>query len=505
MATSAEQSYSMEVHSQERFGFDCEFIERPPESLQSDCPVCMLVLREPHQVTCCGYAFCQVCIERVQLQQSPCPTCKESDFCVFPDKRLQRSLSVYRIHCSHEKEGCQWTGSLREFDGHLNEEPAVNEQLSGCAFAEVECIHCHRFFQRRYINEHQVSECIKRPCSCEYCDYETNFEDITCKHWPVCAFYPVSCPNECGACPVRQNLNHHISKDCPLVVVKCDFHYAGCEVQLPHKDMPAHLAENLEVHTAQLAAHTEKRMAEKDRQIVQLTKELDAHRWKIDQLEKENEALKESLHEKILRTQNDIRMSEGGLTWAFENLKKEVVQLKAKQEENQSSLQAIRAHASVVPVELVLTEFRKHKRHSKEWYSEPFYTHPHGYKMCLRVDANGASGAKGKYISVIAYIMRGWFDIHLIWPFRGVVMVTLVNQLQDKEHLMYKIDFRTAGTSVTSRVTTGERASGAVGVREFIPHSDLDYDPEKNCQFLKDDCLHFQVTQVTYTNQVTNL
>ena len=225
MATSAEQSYSMEVHSQERFGFDCEFIERPPESLQSDCPVCMLVLRDPHQVTCCGYAFCQACIERVQLQQSPCPTCKESDFCVFPDKRLQRSLAIYRIHCTYEKEGCQWTGSLREFDEHLNEKPAVNEQLSGCEFTEVECIHCHSFFQRRYINEHQVSECIKRPFSCEYCDYETDFEDVTCKHWPVCAFYPVSCPNECGACPERPNLKHHVSKDCPLMVVNCDFHY----------------------------------------------------------------------------------------------------------------------------------------------------------------------------------------------------------------------------------------------------------------------------------------
>ena len=90
--------------------------------------------------------------------------------------------------------------------------------------------------------------------------------------------------------------------------------------------------------------------------------------------------------------------------------------------------------------------------------------------MCLRVDANGASGAKGKYVSLFGYIMRGRFDIHLIWPFRGVVMMTLVNQLQDKEHFTYKIDFRTAaGTSVTSRVTTGERASDTVGVRELIP------------------------------------
>ena len=90
----------------------------------------------------------------------------------------------------------------------------------------------------------------------------------------------------------HQSLKHHISEECSLTVVNCDFHYAGCVVQLPHTDIPAHLAENIVVCTTQLAVHTKKTMVEKDRQIVQLTEELEAHQWKIDQLEKKNKALK---------------------------------------------------------------------------------------------------------------------------------------------------------------------------------------------------------------------
>ena len=33
-------------------GYDCEFVEKPPEAIQSECPVCQLVLREPYQAIC---------------------------------------------------------------------------------------------------------------------------------------------------------------------------------------------------------------------------------------------------------------------------------------------------------------------------------------------------------------------------------------------------------------------------------------------------------------------
>ena len=40
-------------------GFDCEFLEPPPENLQTSCPVCLQIIREPYQVPCCGKKCCQ--------------------------------------------------------------------------------------------------------------------------------------------------------------------------------------------------------------------------------------------------------------------------------------------------------------------------------------------------------------------------------------------------------------------------------------------------------------
>ena len=37
---------------------DNDFVDSPPESLK--CPVCLLVLREPHLLSCCGSHLCQV-------------------------------------------------------------------------------------------------------------------------------------------------------------------------------------------------------------------------------------------------------------------------------------------------------------------------------------------------------------------------------------------------------------------------------------------------------------
>lgn len=36
-------------------------------------------------------------------------------------------------------------------------------------------------------------------------------------------------------------------------MVECEFHYAGCEAQLPHRSMPDHLKDGLFTHVSQLA------------------------------------------------------------------------------------------------------------------------------------------------------------------------------------------------------------------------------------------------------------
>ena len=454
-------------------GFDCEFVERPPTILQTECPVCLLVLCEPHQVTCCGYAFCRVCIERIQTDKKSCPTCNREQFSVFPDLRLQRSLYEFRVWCPHKTEGCEWSGELSQLEKHLNESPKLDEQLNGCQFAEVECHHCCDLFQRRYVTAHQTEECIRRPFSCDYCgNYGADFEDVTTKHWPVCGFRPVPCPNECGVYPERQNLEHHVSKDCPLTVVNCDFHYAGCEEQLPHKDMPAHLAENLVIHTTKLVISMQE---------------------KIQALTLETRALRYALTEKESEIADSKTKQES-----------EIAQLKARQEGDHSSLQAMQSHG-VLPVEFTMTEFEKHKQDSNEWFSEPFYTHPHGYKLCLKVDANGRGSTERTHVIVGVRLMRGQFDDYLRFPFTGLVTIQLINCLNSKEHHTSTISFGEGSDSNASRVTTGDRALRGMIDNRFIPHSELGYDRAKDRQFLKDDCLHFRVTRVTNVDQKTQL
>ena len=44
---------------------------------------------------------------------------------------------------------------------------------------------------------------------------------------------------------------------------------------------------------------------------------------------------------------------------------------------------------SIVPCYVAMDNFTQHKKDDDTWHSTPFYSGPQGYKMCLRVYANG--------------------------------------------------------------------------------------------------------------------
>ncbi|CAI8040988.1 TNF receptor-associated factor 3 [Geodia barretti] len=61
-------------------------------------------------------------------------------------------------------------------------------------------------------------------------------------------------------------------------------------------------------------------------------------------------------------------------------------------------------------------------------YSPPFYTSPHGYRMCIRTYLNGDGIGKGTHISLFFVVMRSEHDNLLPWPFKQSVRFTLINQ-----------------------------------------------------------------------------
>ena len=356
------------------------------------------------------------------------------------------------------------------------------------------------------------------------------YEDVINNHWPVCKCYPVPCPNECGVSPERQNVEMHVKTVCSLTVVNCDFHYAGCEVQLVCKDMPTHLAESLGAHISLLTNQTQSLadrsgqdnllphltlLALHNQQLTQLTLQ---QKESIEELKKENEHLKQKVNKDVeqqvaelkeslkLKIQELEKEKHAQATVIAESkqeiealkhvvnkgLKREVAELRRHQNDD-----SLHLYVHVLPIEFVVTNFTERKRSNRMWYSLPFYTHPQGYKMCLTVYANGDGKGKGTHVSVFAYLMRGEFDDRLKWPFQGRVVLQLCNQLEDRRHRGHTISFsETADLKVINRVTGGERAESGWGTPTLIAHKDLNFNPANKCQFLEHDNLHFRVITV---------
>ncbi len=137
----------------------------------------------------------------------------------------------------------------------------------------------------------------------------------------------------------------------------------------------------------------------------------------------------------------------------------------------------------VVPVNKTMDEFLGWKESGKKWYSEPFYTHPHGYKVCLVVQAAGTGESSTGYVSVGIRLMRGEFDDNLDWPFHGNFDIQLLDSKGSSHTRVLDYPDRLGG-----RVTTGEMADDGGIITQFVSHNDLK-------SYLQDNSLQFRVSR----------
>ena len=382
-------------------GFECEFVEQPPQIIQTECPICLLVLREPYQATCCGKSYCKECIEQIKASTQDCPTCNVRNIFSYPNLGLQQSLYDFHVYCTHKSKGCEWTGELRELDNHLNSDPPADKSLEGCPFTDINC--------------------------------------------------PLNC--------------------------------VGCETRLPRKALKIHLSDKL----LSLV-------------VIQTVR--------VTALEQENHSLQARL-QVVEGDKQYLEQRTAELEVKVSELEGEVKQLAMKQSvlaypgksnlaTSQPSLAQHDAYLTGTNKPIggmfTMTDFEEYKKDNEEWLSPPFYTHPHGYKMCLRIDVNGDSSGKGTHVSLHVYLMRGEFDDQLKWPFQGSITIKLLNQEEDKEHIVKTIYYDgTASAESSNRVVGREWATSARGLSTFIEHTDLEP------KYLKNDCIKLCVKRVVLT------
>ena len=240
-------------------GFDCDFVETPPDSLV--CKICYYPAREPQQTNvCCGQTFCAVCLQKYactkSLDTNRCPYCNEVPLKYVPDIKTNRSVGDLKVYCPNKSLGCYWIGELRSLEQHV----AINNKR-GCPFTELQCSNkCGMVMQRRLIEGHLKSECELRKVNCEYCNTTGSYQWINGSHQEECPKYPVECPNHCEIGHVRrEEMSGHL-EECPLAVTKCLF---GCEGVLRAHTME-HMKQAVTSHMEQMLKDVEQLKSTKE-------------------------------------------------------------------------------------------------------------------------------------------------------------------------------------------------------------------------------------------------
>ena len=419
-----------------------DFVEQPPEEFF--CPVTFAVLLEPYQTQCCGNHLSQEAYQRLQGQ--PCPVCREENLTAVRDKFHKRKALSLKVRCPHKAEGCEWEGELGSLEQHLN----TNRE---CRYVDVDCPYaCGERVQRRSLEEHKSQRCPLRPFTCQYCKHKATHQKMTKEHWPVCEKYPLTCPNKCGMIKFeRQHLKGHLEQTCPLEAIQCDFSYAGCGAQLQRRLMSAHMKEGMEAHLSLLS-------------LVVPTLQT------------------------IVQQQGDlVKQMRDQIKQQADQIKQQGDQIKQQGDQMENRIKQL--EKPFPPVDIIMDHFEQHKRSDDDWYSPPFYTHLGGYRMCLRVDANGVGDGKGTHVSVFVCLMRGEFDDLLKWPFHGEVTIQL--KKNDPPHYQKILPLNDDTPNKCVCKPTKEKNDVFSGYPQYISYADL-----YAGGYLKDDKLVFCVSDI---------
>ena len=272
------------------------------------------------------------------------------------------------------------------------------------------------------------------------------------------------CPNKSLGCEwvgELSRLDRHLNdaeSGCqyPEVPVACEFSHAGCRAKLPRQLLQAHLSENVEGHLSRVAECLQHCQQQNDQQQQMIVK----------------------LQNTVTRQQQQIGQQQQQL---------------GQQQRQIEHLVSALCRVHMTTSDIVVTDFKQHKRADDNWYSPPFYSHIGGYKMCLRVNANGYGDSTGTHVSVYVHLMGGEHDDWLQWPFCGNITVQLVDQKRDEKCWEAMVPFDRSNASA-GRVAGRERAPTGVGFQKFIAHDQLS---SKEDEFLKNDCLRFRIFKVS--------
>ncbi|XP_065901684.1 TNF receptor-associated factor 6-like [Dysidea avara] len=389
------------------------FVSSP--SKDYECSICLSILRDPYLTTCCGSHFCKACVEGVKRGDNQCPLCREQPINAFVDKYFKRQLNQFKIYCPRRnvkghrggEVGCRWKGQLGGLEQHL----AIDQLEGECQYVEVKCQFCRQPVLRRNLNTHVSNTCPNRKISCDYCDFQSTYEEVTKKHVHSCPNYPLLCPNSCSSNVIqRHKMADHLSK-CLEQEVVCSFSEMGCSEKIRRKQLSEHLETNVMHHqmlTCKAFYAQQQSLLETQLKVVEIQQQ---HALEIS-------ALKDKL--------SKAEFWVGGFEMMAEEVKR-----------NNWPLYLSIMNKLIIGMSQPIAPIIISVPYSQYGYthSMPFYTHLNGYKMLLSIsNANTYGYCSQTSVTVSFCIVKSEHDDILDWPRKCKTTIALLNHLQDKGH-----------------------------------------------------------------------
>ena len=501
-------------------GFECEFVNQVPEDYF--CKQCKHVAREPTIASCCTEVLCKACIEVAIEDKKPCPSCQDIDVSFILHKKYQPKILALKVHCSLKDRGCEWTGQLQHLDAHLD------LTTGDCVYVDVDCPRkCNQKVQKHNVDTHLANHCPNRDYTCPHCSFKATFREVS-EHFEVCRYYPLVCPNRCGASFERDVLEDHL-KMCGLQKLQCEFSYAGCAAEFIRDHQKEHMEQNTQKHLALVAAATlrisqeqqqtfERKFQEQQREFDQKLEDKDSEIKAIvnktsqlvneqrqqsnaqirnlqEKLQEQQQMFEQVIEERNEQTRKAIeeqwKVIESKLGEQQVEFHKQQRMLDKKLEEKDHQIKTLeeeqnRLHIEVgiPPYYITFSNFQNIKGKRVSRRSPPVYTHNSGYKFQLLLRPYNNVG-------VSALQLEGDHDDKLKFPARLTITLELLNQHRDQDHHRRDIQCR-----VPKR---GMRLPVGIDIPPtytFIPHADLEWNPCKQTQYLKNDCLKFRITEI---------
>ena len=414
-------------------GVTYTFVDTQLQSLEDLKCAICLELVSDPVQTSCGHLFCGKCIKDIEQ----CPIDRQ-DFTTTQDHFNRRRLRSFKVKCPNSERGCKWQGDLGDAEGHTE---------GTCISQEIECTKgCGDKMLRQNVPDHLHKNCPLRDYHCPHCQLQGTYKSITTSHFSFCGDFPLSCPAGCNGCMPRKTIATHLQQTCPMEFVECEYKMLGCSELVRRKAIEEHIADD---------------------------------KYHLRMAMKAQVAMFSCMYSAIsisFKSKPDVSL----LPLTF-----------------RPWLQNTPTCYPRPPWVIKMEGFQEKKEKNEVWFSDPVHSHFGGYKCSLRVDANGNSCGRDTHVSAFISLMPGDNDDNLEWPFKGTIKVSLLNQLEDRQHLT-KVPWLPGRKCVRVR---GERAENkdSWGLSQFASHDDLSYHGEKNQQYLKDNTLFFRIDSFEVT------